>query len=156
MDTYVRHLQDAVAVADRFRVLPGVPELLSALAGRAGLAIGLGTGNVERGARLKLDRARLNHYFPFGGFGSDCEQRSDLLRVGAARGAARLACPREACRVVVIGDTPRDVTAAQAIGAESVVVATGGHTREELRAAEPTALFDDLTDPAVLAAILPG
>ena len=150
---YLHHLHSCVNEAAEFRVMPGVKELLAALAPRARLALGLGTGNVERGARIKLARADLNGYFAFGGFGSDREQRADLLRVGAERGAQRLGVPLPRCRVVVIGDTPRDIEAANAVGAESVVVATGGHTLEELRRASPTVLFEDLTDPRAQVAI---
>jgi phosphoglycolate phosphatase len=153
VDVYLRHLERTVASAEDFRVLPGVRALLDALAPRAHLALGLGTGNVERGARIKLERAGLNHYFAFGGFGSDGEERAELLRIGAERGAKLLGRQRTECRVVIIGDTPRDIAAADAIGAESVVAATGGHTLDELRAAGPTALFEDFTDPRALGAI---
>jgi len=137
-----------------FRVLPGVKALLATIAPEPRLALGLGTGNVEPGARIKLARADLNGYFAFGGFGSDRDQRPELLRVGAERGAQALGLPLARCRIVVIGDTPLDVEAANAIGAESVIVATGGHTLEQLRQASPTALFADLTDPHARAAIV--
>lgn len=101
------------------------------------VAIGLGTGNVEAGARAKLGRVGLEQRFAFGGFGCDHEERAELLRVGAARGAARLGSTPAACRVVVIGDTPLDVAAAHAIGAECVAVATGSYGRAELAACGP-------------------
>ena len=153
VELYLSYLEETVASAEDFRVLPGVPELLAELAPRSHLALGLGTGNIERGARIKVERAGLNHYFAFGGFGSDADERADLLRLGAERGAERLSLPLTECRVVVIGDTPRDIAGAHAIGAESVVAATGGHTLAELQAAEPTAAFEDLVDPGALAAI---
>ena len=122
---------------------------MAALPAHGHLALGLGTGNVEAGARAKLARVALDGAFAFGGFGDDHEDRALLVRAGAERGAARLDRPLDACRVVIIGDTPRDVAAARAIGAECLAVATGGATAEVLRAAEPTRLVADLTHPSV-------
>jgi phosphoglycolate phosphatase len=111
-----------------------------------GVALGLGTGNVERGARAKLARVGLADRFAFGGFGCDHEERAELLRVGAARGAARLGHAPAACRVVVVGDTPLDVAAAHAIGAECVAVATGSYGRADLAACGPAFLCDRLDE----------
>jgi phosphoglycolate phosphatase len=156
LDDYVALLAAELAAAAAFEVHPGVADLLDALAVREGVAVGLGTGNVRQGARLKLERAGLDGHFAFGGFGCDHEDRAELLRIGLARGAARLACPPPACRAVVIGDTPLDVAAARAIGAASLAVATGGCPVEELRAAGASWAVTDLTAPAVLAALCEG
>jgi phosphoglycolate phosphatase-like HAD superfamily hydrolase len=120
----------------------------------AGAAVGLGTGNLREGARLKLGRVGLADRFSFGGFGCDHETRSELLRVGAERGARALGAPVSACRVVIIGDTPKDVAAAQAIGAECIAVATGTFSAEELLACGPTRVFRDLDEDGALAALL--
>lgn len=129
----------------------GVEALLERLAASASreLALGLGTGNVEAAARLKLEPAGLNRYFDFGGFGSDAEDRAELLEIGARRGASRLALSRQRCRVVVVGDTVRDVTAAHAIGASCVAVATGGSSAEQLGAAGAELVVATLEDAAV-------
>jgi phosphoglycolate phosphatase len=137
-----------------FRVYPGAPELLEALVGRDGVAVGLGTGNLREGARIKLEHARLQHHFAFGGFGCDHEDRAALVRVGAERGASHLGLPLSACRVVVIGDTPKDVAAAQAIGAEAVTVETGGAAAAELLAVGAAHAFPDLAAPGVLPALV--
>src|SRR5262249_56415312 len=121
-----------------FRVGRGVGALRGTLATRRGAAGGLGTGNPREGARRKLERAGLDGHFRFGGFGSDHEDRAELLRIGAGRGATWLGYPPGACRTIVIGDTPHDVAAARAIGADSLGVATGGCRVEALRAAAPT------------------
>ncbi|MCX4245604.1 HAD family hydrolase [Paraliomyxa miuraensis] len=131
------------------RVLAGVHAVLEAVTGRA--AVGVGTGNVEAGARAKLDAAGLGPCFGFGGFGSDHEQRAELLRVGARRGAARLGRAMEHCRVVVIGDTPRDVEAARAIEAQSLAVATSHYDEAALREAGATMVVGDLAAPEALA-----
>ena len=151
--TYLDVLGDEVARAAAFRVLPGVGALLRRVAGEAGVAVGLGTGNLRRGAELKLARAGLDAHFAFGGFGCDHEDRAELLRIGAARGAARLGVDVEDCRIVVVGDTPRDVAAARAIDAACVAVGTSGVTLDVLRAAGAAHVFADLTDPGVPAAL---
>jgi phosphoglycolate phosphatase len=152
--TYLAALADEMPHSEGFAVCPGVPVLLDALAGRDGVAVGLGTGNLREGARIKLEHARLDHHFTFGGFGCDHEHRPAIIRVGAERGAARLGLPLASCRVVVIGDTPRDVEAAIAIGAESVAVETSGIDGAALRAAGATHVFPDLDRDGVLPALL--
>jgi hypothetical protein len=94
---------------------------------RPDMALGLGTGNIRKGAEIKLGCVGIFHRFSFGGFGDDSIDRPTLLMAGARRGADKLGLPIEDCRIVVIGDTPRDVSAAKAIGAESIAVATGMH-----------------------------
>ena len=156
LDDYVPLLADELSHADGFQVFPGVTGLLDALADDDRVAVGLGTGNLRAGARLKLAHAGLERYFTFGGFGCDHEQRAELLRIGAARGASLVGCAVDGCRVVVIGDTPYDVTAAREIGAVSIGVGTGGCERDRMRAAGATWVFDDLAAPGVLDAIREG
>jgi phosphoglycolate phosphatase-like HAD superfamily hydrolase len=137
LDAYLLHLEREVDRSDAYRVLPGVSEVLGWLvpmAKTSRVAIGLGTGNVKRGAYTKLARGSLHQSFAFGGFGCDHEDRTALLRVGAQRGAESLGIVVSECRVVVIGDTPKDVSAARGIGAECIGVGTGGF--------EPRALLD--------------
>jgi phosphoglycolate phosphatase-like HAD superfamily hydrolase len=141
---YLAALAIEIPRSEGFRVLPGVAALLEGLAGRAQLAVGLGTGNLREGARIKLEHAGLFHHFAFGGFGCDAEDRAALLSVGAQRGARHLGMAPDACRLVVIGDTPKDVAAARAIGAASLAVATSGFTTAELMAAGATWAFADL------------
>src|SRR6185369_15967689 len=152
---YVEVLREEVlAVSDqRYRVHRGMREAIDGAVAR-GAAVGLGTGNVVEGARVKLERVGLGQTFRFGGYGSDAEARVDVIRIGAERGAAELGRPLGECRVVVIGDTPKDVAAARGIGAECVAVGTGHYTREALLASGATAAFDDLASPGALAALL--
>jgi phosphoglycolate phosphatase len=150
---YLAALEDEITRAD-YQVHAGIEAALAAAQAHAHAAVGLGTGNVREGARVKLGKVGIYELFAFGGFGCDHEDRGELLRIGAERGAKALGVPLDACRVVVIGDTPKDVAAAQAIGAESVAVATGSFSAAELAAAGATHVFRDLTDPAALAAIL--
>lgn len=156
LEGYLAKLEGEVAnaPAERYRVHPGVAAVLDAVSGRAGVAVGLGTGNVEIGARIKLRRVGLSRRFAFGGFGCDDEDRAALLEAGARRGAAALSARREDCRVVVIGDTPRDIAAAHAIGAECAAIATGTIERQVLAQSRPAFLFDDMADSGCIPALL--
>jgi phosphoglycolate phosphatase-like HAD superfamily hydrolase len=152
---YVERLDDelAPAKAPGFRVLAGVRDVLDRAGARRDVAIGLGTGNVVAGARKKLTVCGLWERFPFGGFADDSEDRAELILAGARRGAERLAQPLAKCRVVVIGDTPRDVAAAEANRFESLAVATGQHPLEELAATRATLAVKDLSDARAIDAL---
>jgi phosphoglycolate phosphatase-like HAD superfamily hydrolase len=153
---YVSELEDEVARADpsRYRAHPGIEEALEMARKQSDFAIGLGTGNIREGARVKLNRVNLYRYFAFGGFGCDYEDRAELIRCGARRGAERHGRPLSDCRVVVIGDTPKDIAAATAIGAESIGVGTGSFTAEQLLEAGATAAFSNLQQREALEHLL--
>jgi len=137
LDTYADRLEREIE-GPGYEVLPGVEALLAALAGRA-VTVGLCTGNILRGARIKLSRGGLDRHFGFGegdvnGFAHDGEARERIVEAALRRASARLGRrvdPREA---LVIGDTPRDVTAARAAGCPVLAVATGRFGVEALRA----------------------
>ena len=148
---YVEHLPEQLALARAFEVLPGAMELLTTLVARDDLALGLGTGNTQTAAYAKLARGGLDSFFAFGGFGSDHSERAELLRVGLTRGL-RHAADERAARVVVIGDTPHDIHAARAIGAECVAVSTGSYDAASLEAAGAPIVVSDLRAPEVLRA----
>jgi phosphoglycolate phosphatase-like HAD superfamily hydrolase len=150
IERYLERLDETLRAATGYRVLPGVLKLVSELSSEADIAIGLGTGNVKRGAQAKLARGGLGEVFGFGGFGCDAEQRAQILRIGAERGAALLGVGLDECRVMVVGDTPRDVAAAIAIGADCVAVATGGCSTSVLLDAGATHAFEDLSHPDVV------
>jgi phosphoglycolate phosphatase len=141
------------STSETYRAHAGVSEVLLACA-KPNVALGLGTGNIALGARLKLEHVGLYHHFGFGGFGSDHELRVELIRIGAERGARQLGKASNECRVVVIGDTPKDIDAARGIGAESVGVGTAAFTAQQLLDHGATWAFDDLTAPGVLRALL--
>jgi phosphoglycolate phosphatase-like HAD superfamily hydrolase len=155
LSAYLPELEAELASAspEAFRVYPGVLAVLQA-ARASGAAVGLGTGNIEAGARRKLEYFDLYRHFDFGGFGDDHELRPELIRRGAERGAAKLGQALAACRVVIIGDTPKDIDAARAIGAESIGVGTAGYTAEQLLAHGATFAFPDLTAAGLLSALL--
>ncbi len=148
MDRYVEALTPAMAESEDFHLLPGVPGLLEALAGRDDVMLGLGTGNIEAGARIKLGRSDLNRYFPFGGFGDDGAERSRLIEEGFRRGEGRAGSQHPTAEIVrwVVGDTWRDVKAARDCGARVAAVATGGDTLEALAETNPDYLFADFSE----------
>ncbi|WP_426731645.1 HAD family hydrolase [Myxococcus faecalis] len=153
---YLTHLADEVRKVDaqRYVVYPGMREAVQAARGLEGFAVGLGTGNVREGARVKLERVGIHDQFAFGGFGCDHEDRVELIRRGAEAGAALLGVPRDECRVVIIGDTPKDVDAALGIGAECIGVGTGTFTAEALLKAGAHAAFADFSHRDALPTLL--
>jgi phosphoglycolate phosphatase-like HAD superfamily hydrolase len=128
------------------RVLPGVARLLGDLAGQADAALGLLTGNLQEGARIKLAHFELDHYFAFGGYGDEHHDRNDVART-ALQAAGRYLDGRAGTPSVwVVGDTPLDVACGRAIGARVLAVATGSHSRRELELTHPDSLLDDLSN----------
>jgi phosphoglycolate phosphatase-like HAD superfamily hydrolase len=143
LDAYVRFLPEEVSSSATYRVLPGIVHFLDEFHQHPDLALGLATGNVERGARIKLERGNLNRYFPFGGFGSDAESRTELVRRAAEKGAehARQSVAPE--DVFVIGDTPRDIHAGREAGFRTVGVATSDYSADDLNSAGADLVLSD-------------
>ncbi len=154
-DAYLGALREELGRPDpRRRVMPGVLELLEALRRRPEVLVGLLTGNIEAGARAKLEPFGLNGYFGTGGFSSDHRDRAEIARVAREKFSRLVGADIPPRRVTVVGDTELDVACARVNGYRAVAVHSGWVTRERLEAARPDALFDDLTDlPAVLEAL---
>lgn len=139
------------------QVLAGVEALLDALEAERRAALGLLTGNIVRGARLKLASVGLLERFPVGGFGSDDEVRNNLPEIALARARAHFGVDFAAHDVVVVGDTPRDVACGRHAGCRTVAVATGNFGPGVLREAEPDHVLDDFGSTArVLETLLDG
>ena len=145
LDTYVRLLAEELP-RRQGRVLPGVLELLQRSANQSGSSLGLLTGNLERGAKLKLEHYRLWHFFAFGAFSDDHHDRNELGPFAVSRALKATRVPFAASEVDVIGDTGHDIGCGKAIGARTVAVATGSWSREQLAGYEPDFLFDDLSN----------
>ena len=137
-------------------LMPGVPELLDRLEAEDAVVLGLLTGNLARGARLKLSAAGISpDRFRVGAYGSDSAHRPELPAVAARRAEPYFGRIPTGQEVVIIGDTPADIYCGSGIGARALAVATGGYDVEALAACGPHAVFSDLTDTAaVLSAIL--
>ncbi|MFV1968235.1 MAG: HAD hydrolase-like protein [Pirellulaceae bacterium] len=146
-NTYIQRLPEFMP-RRQGHVLPGVRKLLDTLHERENTALGLLTGNLRDGAHIKLRFYDLDHYFPFGGFGDEHHERDDVAREALRAALAYVNGHASTHQVWVIGDTPLDVACGRAIGARVLAVATGIHPLDELVAASPDLLLDDLTDTA--------
>jgi phosphoglycolate phosphatase len=136
-------------------VMPGVPELLNALEQESDVVLGLLTGNMAEGAALKLAAAGIPpDRFRVGAYGSDSAYRPDLPIIATRRAVAHFGREPRGREVVIIGDTPADVTCGRAIAARAIGVATGAYPLESLAEAGAHAAFLDLRETAqVLEAI---
>ena len=153
-DGYVHHL--ALELPRREgTVLPGIVELLEALHQREDCVLGLLTGNIEKGAELKLSHYGVWDYFEFGAFADDHVDRNKLGPVAHSRAAEKHGISFESEDVYVLGDTPKDIDCARAAGFVAVAIATGSYGTDELAAHKPDFLFEDLSDTrAVIEALL--
>jgi phosphoglycolate phosphatase-like HAD superfamily hydrolase len=123
------------------RLMPGFPELLAALR-EAGARLGLATGNFSEAARIKLEHFGLGGFFEGGGFGEESVERSDVV-ASAIRAVADGSRPED---ILVVGDTPHDITAALDNGVVAIGVATGNYTIEQLRDSGAHTVFEDFAD----------
>jgi len=147
IDSLVRRYEELLAVTlpqRQGRVLPNVREILETTTSRDDVRSYLLTGNTRGGALAKLSHYDLWKYFPDGAFAQDTGERSSIA-VRAVE-LARRHGPLSDERFFVIGDTPHDVHAANAIGALTIAVATGGYSRQELEPHQPWRVFDELPD----------
>lgn len=127
-------------------ILPGARPLVQNLHARPDVHLGLVTGNVEPMAYAKLRAVDLDGYFPFGAFGNDHANRSDLPPLALERAQSHTGRSFDGTRTVVIGDTVHDVTCSRSIGAVSVAVCTGRYSRDDLAPHDPDHLLEDLRD----------
>ncbi len=147
--SYLRFLPEKL-IECQGTILPGVMDTLKFMTTRTKVRVGLLTGNLPRGAQVKLGYFGLAEFFAFGAFGDKHLLRDDVAR--EALQAVHERCGKDASldRVFVVGDTPLDVACARAIGAQAVAVATGHYTMEQLAATKPDLLLADLSDPTPL------
>jgi phosphoglycolate phosphatase-like HAD superfamily hydrolase len=147
-ESYLRWLRQIIpdckggacrGVPEFFEALPGLPEPP---------LMGLLTGNIKDGARIKLERHNMWHKFPFGGFADDHEDRDQIAAAALRRGSQAFGRELRGDEVLVIGDTPLDIRCGRAIGAKVLAVATGGAPLEELERHKPDWAVPDLTHMA--------
>lgn len=145
LDTYVHFLP--LELPQRAGLLlPGVLELLNKLKTRPHLILALLTGNVSRGAQLKLEHYGVWHFFEFGAFADDHHDRNQLGAFAQARAKEKHGVEFNADQIDVIGDTPRDIACGKAFGARTIAIATGSWPKSKLAAHNPDFLFDDLSN----------
>jgi phosphoglycolate phosphatase len=142
--TYLTLLEEIILGCEG-GICPGVPDFLNQLRTRANPpALGLLTGNIRRGAEIKLRHYHLWKNFSFGGFADDHEERDHIAAIAKERGEEVLKTKLRGEDVLVIGDTPLDIRCARAIGAKVLAVATGGSKLHELQAHKPDWAVEDL------------
>jgi len=145
LDLYVRLLAEELPRRQGY-VLPGVRELLERSAQQSDTTLGLLTGNLERGAKLKLEHYQLWHFFPFGAFSDDHHDRNELGAFALSRSLEETGISFPGPQVDVIGDTGHDIACGKAFGARTIAVVTGSWSREQLAHHQPDFLFDDLSN----------
>jgi phosphoglycolate phosphatase-like HAD superfamily hydrolase len=156
-EAYVGELETILGDGSAVHVMPGIRELIDALSERPDAVVGLVTGNIEAGARLKLRPTGLLPHFRVGAFGSDHIDRRRLPLIARERAGRLVGQAFDFERLTIIGDTPHDVDCARACGAVAVAVATGQYRADELAACAPDLLFHDFSDAAgALAALTNG
>jgi phosphoglycolate phosphatase-like HAD superfamily hydrolase len=152
-DGYLHHL--ALQLPDtKGSLLPGILELLEALAAKPDVALALLTGNLSRGAELKLTHYGVWHFFEFGAYADDHFDRNQLGPFARARAFEKHGIEFSLATTFVLGDTPHDIDCGRAFGAKTVAIATGNYTRQELGAHKPDFLFDDLSGASHVIATL--
>lgn len=147
---YLDCLESDLQTSPKGYLNPGVLKLLDRLKDADLGPIGILTGNVLRGARIKLNFFGIQDYFSFGAFGSDAVQRSSLFPIAARRREELIDRRTIAKNSVLIGDAPSDIHCARDNGAKIIAVATGPTSATELAALEPDLLVDDLTNTNLL------
>lgn len=153
--TYLRRLEWQLAHGGYpGRVLPGAADLLDKLAVDPDITIGLLTGNVADGAVAKMRHYGLLHHFGFGAYGCDHADRNRLGPVALERAAVHAGRDFAAAETLVIGDTPKDIACARAMGARCLAVATGKFSPEQLRACGADMVVQGLDDPEILEVFL--
>jgi phosphoglycolate phosphatase-like HAD superfamily hydrolase len=151
-DGYLHFLKEELA-ASPGRLLPGILPLLEALKPRSDVVLGLLTGNLARGAEIKLTHYGVWHYFEFGAYADDHHDRNQLGHFARRRAREKHGIEFPPERIFVLGDTPHDITCARAIDAKAVAIATGKFTVAELGALGPDFLFADLGDVSAVLGI---
>jgi phosphoglycolate phosphatase-like HAD superfamily hydrolase len=148
-DVYLEHLANEIhEPGPRKGVLPGIRSLLDELSARAGVHLALLTGNLEAGARIKLEYFDLWRYFSGGGFGDRAPDRAALFTEAMASLRTQSGATFDPADIVIVGDTPLDVAVAMQTGSRSLAVATGGYDAQALARAGADIVLPDLGDLA--------
>ena len=132
------------------RLLPGVRELLDQLAADPSISLGLLTGNIQRGAHLKVEHFGVGQYFDTGAYGDDHHDRNKLGPIAIDRAEAKFGKSFAKDQISVIGDTAKDINCARAAGVRAIAVATGAVSHDKLAEHQPDILLKDFTDTSAV------
>jgi phosphoglycolate phosphatase-like HAD superfamily hydrolase len=144
LSVYLKHLRTEILNKEK-HINPGVVELLDTLKAMDGYWLGLLTGNIEQGAKIKLGAFDLNAYFSVGAFGDDNENRNLLLPIAIEKFRKMTGIRINCHDCIVIGDTPSDVLCAKPYGALSIAVSTGPYSYDALLETEADYVLRDLS-----------
>lgn len=146
LEGYLDHAEQELKTRlHEVQVMPGVRDLLNSLAAKEEVLLGLLTGNVQRGAQVKLNAVELNKYFSFGVYGDDHEDRYELPRIALEKILNKHGRVFHGKEIVIIGDTVHDVNCGKSLGVRSIAVGTGHEPLENLLAQEPDYYFKDFS-----------
>ena len=154
IDRYLAHLPEMLE-ATNARTMDGVMDLLEIFHGRESVHQALLTGNVQRGAGIKLGYVGVDHFFMFGAFADHSDKRNDLSKHALQLARDHLHPEWAPEQTYIIGDTPKDIECGKVIGAHTIAVATGHHSSEELEEHQPTVVFETFARPQELVDFLP-
>ncbi|WP_432401943.1 HAD family hydrolase [Wukongibacter sp. M2B1] len=146
LDKYEEMLKKELKCNTSSKVLPGINEILESTSSQENLFHVLGTGNCERGARLKLSHLGLDKYFEIGGFGDEDAKRWQIIKKAIDKAKTFYKADFSMKQIYVIGDTPLDIECGKILGIKSVAVATGGYSCDELEQYEPDYIFQSFED----------
>lgn len=145
IESYLKHLAEQMPLGETL-IHPGVLDILETMHAREDILQGLLTGNMVRGAQIKLEHFNLWHFFTFGGFADDSPIRNEIAPHAFRRGIEKAGYDFPPESVYVVGDTPHDIECGKIIGANTIAVATGTYNLQALEAHSPTAAFENFCD----------
>lgn len=143
---YLFYLRQEIENWQVCNLMPGVEQLLEHLHCQNNVYLALGTGNEREAAYIKLDKLNVGHYFPVGGFGSDCIDRTEIIKIAQSKSCEHYQIDFKPDNTWVIGDTPFDIICGKKNGFNTIAVATGGIDIEELKRRHASVLLEDLSD----------
>jgi len=127
-------------------ICPGIPALLDRLSHMPDVFLGLLTGNIVRGAEVKLNRVGLWSYFKTGVFGDRAPERRLLPGFAQQTALAQTGKRFEQKDIVIVGDTPNDILCGRDLNVKAIAVATGSFDVDTLASYDPDYVFEDLSD----------
>jgi len=145
LECYLRRLPDEMK-RHQGRILPGVEKLLDHAHEHPEIHNAILTGNMRRGAEIKLSHYGLWKYFEFGAFADDDIDRNKLGPIALERARGRLKRDFVITHTWVIGDTAHDVHCGKALGCRTLAVATGRYSVEQLSALGPDLALENLSN----------
>lgn len=145
-DRYCIYLKEEVESQACPFAVAGVPELLTVLQSKSNFYNILGTGNIEKGARIKLANDDLNKFLATGGFGDEPLERWQVIEKAIANACSFFNTDFEKYRIYVIGDTQKDIECGKKLGTKTIGIAKGPYSTGELKDFGADFAFDDLTD----------